>query len=66
MSDHHCIAFSVGKWGHGTKDCDEEDAEDEGVVKYGGWLKASPWKTGIMERIQGAEMETKNVLEPYS
>lgn len=40
------FCFFCWKVGHGTKDCDTEEDEDEGIVKYGGWLKASPWKVG--------------------
>ena len=48
------FCFFCGRVGHGTKDCDEEDAEEEGEIKFGGWLKASPWKVGDMgERGKG-------------
>ena len=45
--------FFCGKVGHGTKDCEEEGEEGEQEIKYGGWLKASPWKAGRGEEAQG-------------
>lgn len=36
--------FFCGKVGHGTKDCDEENDAETQEIKFGGWLKASPWK----------------------
>ena len=49
------FCFFCGKVGHGTKDCDEVEDEDDGEVKFGGWLRASPWKVGGMgeRRIEG-------------
>lgn len=40
------FCFFCGRVGHGTKDCDMDDDVDEGEVKFGGWLRASPWKVG--------------------
>ncbi|KAL2926383.1 Arginine--tRNA ligase [Bienertia sinuspersici] len=39
------FCFFCGKRAHGTKDCEESKEMDEPVLKYGLWLKASPWKT---------------------
>ncbi|KAL2935905.1 Gag polyprotein, partial [Bienertia sinuspersici] len=36
--------FFCGKVGHRTKDCDNGSEEVASEVKFGVWLKASPWK----------------------
>ncbi|KAL2929332.1 hypothetical protein RDABS01_034743 [Bienertia sinuspersici] len=36
--------FYCGRLGHGTKDCSDYKEEEEPELKYGLWLKASPWK----------------------
>ena len=40
------FCFFCGKVGHGTKDCDDDVDNEEQEIKFGGWLKASPWKVG--------------------
>lgn len=38
------FCFICGKVGHGLKDCEEEEGEHSQEIKFGGLLKASPWK----------------------
>lgn len=38
------FCFFCGLMGHGVKDCLECRDEEDPYEKYGGWLKASPWK----------------------
>lgn len=49
------FCFQCGKVGHGTKDCDEEEGEYAQEIKFGGWLKASPWKVGGDRERDGAQ-----------
>ena len=38
------FCYVCGRMGHGIKDCIEHKEEEGSNLKYGGWLKASPWK----------------------
>lgn len=40
------FCYLCGKIGHGTKDCDSDGDDKDQEFKFGGWLKASPWKVG--------------------
>lgn len=40
------FCFVCGRVGHGSKDCDEDEEDPNQEIKFGGWLKASPWKVG--------------------
>ena len=38
------LCFFCGKLGHGVKDCAECLDIENPLLKYGGWIKASPWR----------------------
>lgn len=45
----HLFCFHCGRVGHGVKDCPKCRDEEEPNMRYGGWLKASPWKRGSVD-----------------
>ncbi|KAL2892758.1 hypothetical protein RDABS01_008667 [Bienertia sinuspersici] len=54
------FCFYCGKIGHGTKDCDECKEEDKPTLKYGVWMKASPWKHSPLEATPDDDNGEKN------
>ena len=42
------FCYHCGLVGHGVKDC-EGWREEESVIKYGEWMKASPWKRSMAD-----------------
>lgn len=50
------FCFCCGRMGHGLKDCMDYGEEKELNVKYGGWLKVSPWKKVSLEMDRGRKL----------
>ncbi|KAL2905786.1 Gag-Pro-Pol polyprotein [Bienertia sinuspersici] len=44
------FCFCCGHMGHGSKDCDDHKEEVDECVKFGSWLKASPWKQALSKK----------------
>lgn len=48
------------------KDCHACRDEEEPMLELGGWLKASPWKSNLLdEDTRGKEGRMRDVLERY-